>query len=197
MLDTYTAFAGMQRIATGPLEATVLRAKQHLDAGETVPILVFEDRTGTQLDLDWRGTPDDVRQRLASHPHFAPSTTLDGARNGPGRPRLGVVSREISLLPRHWSWLAEQPGGASAALRRLVDEARKRAPEKDDARRTREAASRFLWAVAGDLPGFEEATRALFAGDDARLAVLVAAWPADVREHLAALLERATTVRDG
>ena len=191
MLDSYTAFAGVQRIATGPLEATVLRAKQHLDAGETAPILVFEDRTGTQLDFDWRGTPEDVRRRLVSHPHFAPSAALGTARSGPGRPRLGVVSREISLLPRHWDWLAEQPGGASAALRRLVDEARKRAPEKDDMRRSRDAASRFLWAVAGNLPGFEEVTRALFAGDDATLSELVRSWPMDVREHLAMLLATA------
>lgn len=196
MLDSYTAFAGVRKVATGPLEATVLRAKEHLDAGETEPILVFEDRTGTQLDFDWRGSADDVRRRLAAHPHFAPAASAS-PRSGPGRPRLGVVSREVSMLPRHWSWLAEQPGGASAALRRLVDEARRRDPATDEARRAREASSRFLWAVAGNLPGFEEATRALFAGDDARLAVLVAAWPADVREHLAALLEGAATLRDG
>jgi hypothetical protein len=107
------------------------------------------------------------------------------------------VSREVSLLPRHWSWLAEQSGGASAALRRLVDEARKRDPANDDARRARDAASRFLWAVAGNLPGFEEVTRALFAGDDARLASLIAAWPADIREHLATLLSSVPTMRDG
>lgn len=195
MLDSYTAFAGVRRIATGPLEATVLRAKEKLDAGETEPILVFEDRTGTQLDFDWRGSPDEVRRRLASHPHFSASAA--SPRSGPGRPRLGVVSREVSLLPRHWSWLAEQSGGASAALRRLVDEARKRDPANDDARRARDAASRFLWAVAGNLPGFEEVTRALFAGDDARLASLMAAWPADVREHLETLLSSVPTMRDG
>jgi hypothetical protein len=187
MLDSYTAFAGVRKVASGTLEATVQRAKEQLDAGETAPILVFEDRTGTQLDFDWRGTPDDVRRRLASHPHFAPAASAS-PRGGPGRPRLGVVSREVSLLPRHWSWLADQPGGASAALRRLVDEARKRDPANDDVRRVREAASRFLWAVAGNLPDFEEVTRALFAGDDERLFALVDSWPADVREHLATLL---------
>jgi hypothetical protein len=187
MVDTYTAFAGLRRIARGPLEETVLQAKAALDAGEGAPVLVFEDGTGTQLDFDCRGTPDDVRRRLASHPHFA-SPAPASARGGPGRPRLGVVSREVSLLPRHWSWLAEQPGGASATLRRLVDDARKRDTGREDARRAREAASRFLWAVAGDLPGFEETTRALFAGDDDRLSRLVADWPADVRTHLASLL---------
>lgn len=189
MLDTYTAFAGLRRIATGPLEDTVLQAKAAIDGGATEPVLVFEDRSGTQLDFDWRGGPDDVRRRLTSHPHFAaPATATE--RSGPGRPRLGVVSREVSLLPRHWDWLAGQSGGASATLRRLVDEARKRDAGRDDARRAREAASRFLWAVAGNLPGFEEASRALFAGDDARLSGLVAGWPADVRDHLAMLLAR-------
>ena len=187
MKDTYTAFAGLRRIATGPLDQTILGAKYAIDAGETAPVLVFEDRTGTQLDFDWRGTPEDVRCRLASHPHFAvPAAAAE--RSGPGRPRLGIVSREVSLLPRHWSWLAEQPGGASGTLRRLVDDARKQDTGGAETRRAREAASRFLWAVAGDLPGFEEATRALFAGDDERLSRLVVAWPADVREHLAALL---------
>ena len=71
MLDTYTAFAGLRRLATGTLDETILGAKSAIDAGETAPVLVFEDRTGTQLDFDWRGTPDDVRRRLASHPHFA------------------------------------------------------------------------------------------------------------------------------
>ena len=189
MLDTYTAFAGVRRIATGPLEETIVRAKAAIDAGESEPVLVFEDRTGTQLDFDWRGSCDDVRRRLALHPHFAgPAAPTE--RSGPGRPRLGVVSREVSLLPRHWAWLGAQPGGASAALRRLVDEARKRAPDRDEARGAREAASRFLWAIAGNLPGFEEVSRALFAGDDARLSSLVAPWPADVRQHLATLLAR-------
>lgn len=187
MIDSYTAFAGLRRVASGPLEATVLAAKNLVDSGAVEPVLIFEDRTGTQLDFDLRGTADDVRNRLAAHPHFVPATSGAG-RSGPGRPRLGVVSREVSLLPRHWSWLADQPGGASAALRRLVDEARKRDPARDDARRVREAAGRFLWAIAGDLPGFEEASRALFAGDETRLAALVSGWPADVRDHLLGLL---------
>lgn len=188
MVDSYTAFARLRRIASGSLDSTVLAAKEHVDSGALEPVLIFEDRTGTQLDFDLRGTEDQVRARLAAHPHFAPTEVSPAARSGPGRPRLGVVSREVSLLPRHWSWLAEQPGGASATLRRIVDEARKRDPARDDQRRVREAASRFLWSVAGDLPGFEEASRALFAGDDARLADQIAAWPVDVRDHLRRLL---------
>jgi hypothetical protein len=97
----------------------------------------------------------------------------------------------VSLLPRHWEWLADQPGGISGALRRLVDEARKREPDRALARRARDAAGRFMWSMAGDLPGFEEASRALYAGDHDQLRALVRAWPPDVRRHLLTLVERA------
>jgi len=99
-------------------------------------------------------------------------------------PRLGVVSREVSLLPRHWDWLEQQPNGISAALRRLLDEARKRAPGEERARLAREAAGRFMTAMAGNLPGYEEAARALFAKDHERFTQRIAAWPEDVRLHL-------------
>ncbi|NVL67960.1 DUF2239 family protein, partial [Escherichia coli] len=118
--------------------------------------------------------PEEVLARAAPEP----------PRVGPGRPKLGVVSREVSLLPRHWEWLEIQPNGISAALRRLVEEARKRDPEGDRARLAIEAASRFMSAMAGDLPNFEEASRALFAKDDERFVSLIAEWPADVRNHL-------------
>jgi uncharacterized protein len=109
-------------------------------------------------------------------------------RNGPGRPKLGVVSREVTLLPRHWEWLEHQPNGISAALRHLVDEARRRDPEQECARRARDAANRFMTAMAGNLRGYEEATRALFADDRQRLRTLVRRWPADIRKHLERLL---------
>src|SRR5690242_5597435 len=143
-------------------------------------MLTFEDQTGKQVDFDLRGTLADVLTR-----HAAP------ARVGPGRPKLGVVAREVSLLPRHWEWLEQQPNGISAALRRLVDEARKRAPGKERARLAREAASKFMWAMAGDLPGFEEASRALFAKDQGRLERLIRGWPEDIREHLSRLVQEA------
>ena len=112
-------------------------------------------------------------------------------RAGPGRPKLGVTSREVSLLPRHWEWLEDQGTGVSAALRRLVDEARRREPEAARARRARDAAGCFMWAMAGNLPGFEEASRALYAGDEARLEGLVEGWPPDVRDHALRLARRA------
>jgi hypothetical protein len=174
---TYTAFAGDRLIASGALTEMLLHTSEHL-AGGGAPVLIFEDQTGRQVDFDFRGTPEEVLGRVS-----APE-----ARRGPGRPRLGVVSREVSLLPRHWDWLERQPNGISAALRRLVDEARKREPGRERARAAREAAGRFMWAMAGNLPGFEEASRALFARNQERLEDLVREWPRDVRSHLLALV---------
>ena len=170
---TYTAFADQKRIVSGGLKEMLRETKALLEEGTGEPILIFEDQTGRQVDFDFRGTPDEVVERAA------PSR-----RTGPGRPRLGVVSREVSLLPRHWDWLEQQPNGISAALRRLVDEARTRAPGEERARLAREAAGRFMTAMAGDLPGYEEASRALFAKDHERFRQRIAAWPEDVRLHL-------------
>ena len=105
------------------------------------------------------------------------------ARGGPGRPKLGVVAREVTLLPRHWQWLSSQPEGASVVLRKLVEEARRANAGKDGVRRSQEAANRFMSVMAGDAPGFEEAARALFAGDAERFDQRVEGWPADLRDH--------------
>lgn len=189
---TYTAFAGQRLLASGSLEHTVLRTKRRIDSGTGAPILVFEDQTGVQIDFDWRGSADDVLARLAQHPYLAKNAAVaEPPRAGPGRPKLGVVSREVSLLPRHWTWLGEQPGGASATLRKLVDEARRRDGASGAARRAREAASKFMWAMAGDLPGFEEASRALFADDAGRLRQLTRRWPQGIRTYLERLVAAA------
>lgn len=169
---TYAAFAGDRLIAAGDLLSMLLQAKAELDRGGTKDILVFDDQTGRQVDFDFRGSAEEVVERA-----------LPPRQTGPGRPRLGVVSREVSLLPRHWEWLEEQPNGISAALRRLVDEARKREPAASRARRAREATDRFMAAMAGNQPGYEEASRALYAGDEARFCELVRDWPSDVRDH--------------
>jgi hypothetical protein len=176
---TYTAFAGSQRIVRGTLEETLRQTKKKLDADPELRVLIFEDATGRQVDFDFRGSMEQVVARAK------PKTA---ERVGPGRPKLGVVSREVSLLPRHWEWLERHSQGISAAIRRLVDEARKRAPDEERARHARAAASRFMWVMAGDLPRFEEASRALFASDKLRFAQLTRSWPADVREHLDELL---------
>jgi hypothetical protein len=177
----YTAFAGRTCLAAGSLGSVLAQVKGHVDAEADASLLIFEDQTGRQVDFDLTGSLDEVLARAAT---AAP-------RPGPGRPKLGVVSREVSLLPRHWEWLEQQPNGLSAALRRLVDEARKREPDKESARLAREAAHRFMWAVAGDFPGFEEASRALFAGSLARLEGITRDWPADIRSYLLRLAGRA------
>ena len=142
-------------------------------------MLVFEDATGKRVDLDLRGSDEEVAWRLAPPPR------------GPGRPKLGVVAREVTLLPRHWEWLNAQPGGASVALRKLVDEARKGSEAKDRVRRAQEAAYRVMLELAGDRPGYEEAVRALYAADRARFDVLTADWPADLRDYARALAAEA------
>ncbi len=185
----YTAFADDRLIASGPLQAMLARAKAWVDRKERRRLLIFDDETGREVDFDFRGTVEQVVARAI--PPTEPTR--------PGRPRLGVVGREVSLLPRHWEWLEQQPNGISAALRRLVDEARKREPGKQRARALREATSRVMAALAGDLPGFEEASRALFTGDERAFEHQVRGWPADIRKHLlrsvreACRLERAET----
>jgi uncharacterized protein len=193
---TYTAFAGHRRIASGDLKTAVLQTKAQLDDGELEPILVFEDQTGAPIDFDLRGTPAETLERLSRHPRFAPPDPQTPARTGPGRPRLGVVCREVSLLPRHWVWLEQHPGGVSGALRRLIDQASGPGQGADRARRAREAASKFMWVMAGNFPNFEEATRALFAKDDPRLEELIRAWPGDIRDYVERLVREAARLDD-
>jgi len=188
---TYTAFAGDTCIASGEVNAMLIEVKACLDAGENRPVLVFEDQTGMQIDSNLRGTAEEVLANLTVHPHFVPADTESTRKEGPGRPKLGVVGREVSLLPRHWEWLNRQPSGASAAIRRLVDEARKRDTGKDLARQARDAVGKFMWAMAGNRPGFEEASRALYAKDRGRFDALTAAWPTDIREYLDRLVNEA------
>ena len=168
---TYTAFVDEKKLASGRLAAVLERAREHRGGKKT--LLVFDDLTGRQVDFDLRGSLEEILARVEGR-----------ERTGPGRPKLGVVSREVSLLPRHWDWLEAQPNGISAALRRLVDEARKRAPAAERARAARDAASRFMWAMAGNRPDFEEASRALFADDRGRFDELTRRWPKDVRAHV-------------
>jgi uncharacterized protein len=183
-----TAFEGYRRIASGEVVHVALKAKEILDRGEQAPVLIFDDATGEQIEVDFRGTARDVRKRLEKPANetaaaASPASPEKELPRGPGRPKLGVVAREVTLLPRHWDWLNSQPGGASVALRKLVEEARRANQGKDRLRRSQEAAYRFMSALAGNLPGFEEATRALFARNPERFEQKVACWPADVRDH--------------
>jgi len=176
---SYSAFAGDRLIAFGELADVLSAAKAYVDTTEDAQLLIFEDRSGRQVDFDFRGSLEEVLARALPRPE----------RTGPGRPKLGVVSREVSLLPRHWEWLEAQPQGISASLRRLVEDARKQNPGEQRARKGREALNRFMTAIAGNRPNYEEATRALFAPDNARFEELIADWPEDIRAHLLRVLE--------
>ncbi len=182
-----TAFAGPRRIASGALAEVALKAKRIVDQGEDV--LIFDDATSQPIEIDFRGSPRDVRERIeAGNP--APQPGPEGP-SGPGRPKLGVIAREVTLLPRHWDWLNSQPGGASVALRKLVDEARHLKKGADRMRAAQERAYRFMYVVAGDMRGFKDATRALFAKDADAFGAATAKWPKDVREHAMSLAEGA------
>jgi hypothetical protein len=172
------AFEGWRRIASGPL-AEIEAAVQQAMARAAAPVLVFDAATSWPVEIAPAGAP---------RPPATP------AARGRGRPRMGVAAREVTLLPRHWAWLGRQHGGASAALRRLVEGAMRTHLQADRVREAREAAYRFMSAMAGNLPGFEEATRALFRGDEARLAAETATWPADVRDHARGLAAAAFDV---
>lgn len=213
-----TAFAGDRLIAAGPLRSVALTARQALEADPNGPLLIFDDAEQRQVEIDLRGSMAEVVQRLAAaeagrapdagadsatgpatgargaataHAATAAATGEDAPRRGRGRPKLGVVAREVTLLPRHWTWLNAQPGGASVALRKLVEAARRGTGDGDRRRAGQESAYRFMHAIAGDAPGFEAAARALFAGDLGGFEDAVADWPHDVREHATMLAARA------
>ena len=198
---SWIAFAGTHRIKLGTPTDVVRAAKLAVD-GDEQSVLVFDDASRV-VDIDYRGAPENVIARLGLVDDTSTPSNGNGKREdsspylespaprGRGRPRLGVVAREVTLLPRHWDWLATQPGGASAAVRRLVDSARQSSVDKDRIRTAKESAYRFISAMAGNEQGFEEATRALFAGDETRFAAMSDSWPRDVRDHARALARQA------
>ena len=180
--QTYAAFSDNRLVGSGTLEEVLRAAKKRID--KSAPqILIFEEASGRQVDFDFRGSVDDVLARVR-----------ETAKPGPGRPKLGVVSREVSLLPRHWDWLENQPNGASAAIRRLVDEARHNETGIERGRHVRNGVNKFLWAIAGNFPNFEEVARAIDAREDSRLDGLMSAWPKDVRAYVFRRLEIAAGI---
>jgi hypothetical protein len=188
---TYVAYSGSRRIASGKPAEVARKTKKLLDQNESASILIFDAITSRPVEIDWRGTAQDVVDRLSqSMPVETPEVS---DKRGPGRPRLGVIPREVTLLPRHWDWLNEQPGGASVALRKLVEEARRSNQGKDRARHSQESVHRFMYAMAGNLPDFEEASRAFYARNSKRFAELIRLWPKDIRDHLKKLVEIADT----
>lgn len=178
---TYTAFDGHTLVVSAEPAEALRSIKRYLDGEPGRSVLIFDDGSGAQIDFDFRGTEEAVLVRA-----FPPVT-----KPGRGRPALGVVCGEVSLLPRHWEWLKRQRNNASATLRRLVDDAIRNEPASARAKRAVEAADREMWALAGNLPGCEEASRALYARDFKRFRNLMSAWPLDVTNHLSALAGRA------
>ncbi|MEM9683968.1 MAG: DUF2239 family protein [Pseudomonadota bacterium] len=206
LLKSCTCFDGTTLIASGPLKEVALTAKAALEGASAGPVLIYDDATGAVIDVDVRGSEEEVIGRLR-HPIETPTRTGSNRRGvrpappapprrtkssaqgerRPGRPKLGVVGREVTLLPRHWEWLNAQSGSASVTLRKLVEQAMRENGDKDRRRRARDAAYGFMSAIAGDMPGFEEAARALFAGNETLFRRMIADWPADVRSHAAKL----------
>src|SRR6202163_2356120 len=188
--QVFTAFMADQRLVAGPLAEVALAVLKASRSPATEPIVIFDDANGRPIDLDLRGTERDIVARLpqpASNPETAADDLSAPEPRGRGRPKLGVVAREVTLLPRHWEWLGAQPGGASVALRKLVEEARRASGDRDRSRAARDAAYHFMSVMAGNLAGFEEASRALFADDRRRFVEFIAGWPDDIRDHIVKL----------
>ena len=199
----FVAFEGSSCMAQGALSEVALQVKAATEARPLARFMVFNANTSEIIDFDHRGTSQEVLARLGlTHPASlalklsaqpVPLTDAVSSKAGPGRPKLGVVAREVTLLPRHWAWLAIQPGGASVALRKLVEQAQRECPVKDLRRLSQESAYRFMSAMAGSLEGFEEAARALFAADRERFDALIASWPQDIQAHLQRVAQVAMT----
>lgn len=183
---SYTAFVGPKLIAAGKLSDIAVALHGVLQKQPNAMPLIFDDTNGSQIEMDLRGTAAAVKARYLDKPSSAKPTLNQEkpAATGRGRPRLGVVAREVTLLPEHWEWLAAQPGGASVALRKLVHEAKRGSAEHDRRRHAHDRSYKAMHALAGNLPGFEEASRALFAGELERLTDVVKKWPSDIRKYV-------------
>jgi hypothetical protein len=184
-----TAFAGQRHVASGKLPAVVRRTKPVADEGKLHPILIFEDATGEQIEVDFRGSIGQVVERLTGNDTSRDFVGEEAQKRSPGRPKLGVIAREVTLLPGHWDWLDDQPGGASSALRKLVHQAKKGGGNGN--RQSQEAVYKFMTVMAGNLSGFEEALRAFYRKDLDRFNELIKPWPKDVRRHVKQLVAAA------
>ncbi|MGA9332867.1 MAG: DUF2239 family protein [Rudaea sp.] len=185
----FIAFDRHRQLARGSLSEVARAAKHALDGDANGSPLIFGARDSRRVEVDLRGTLSQVLARIGK-----PAASEKSLPAGPGRPKLGVVAREVTLLPRHWDWLGRQPGGASAAMRRLVEQARRGNDGRARMHQAMEAVERFMLDLAGDLPGYEEASRAFYRRDSKRFATITKKWPADVRAHARELAEAAWKV---
>ena len=199
MPSTVIAFAGDVCIASGELSCVALAAKKSVTKARHKAVLVFNAATSELVEIDLRGSREDVLGRLPPLPVVTIEADAADKTEAPrraGRPKLGVVSREVTLLPRHWDWLGSQPGGASVALRKLVEHAMRANAGKDRIRTSQNSAYKFMSVMAGDRVGFEEASRALFAADAQKFDKLISAWPKDIRGHLQTLAADALNAKE-
>lgn len=185
-----TAFQGEAKLASGLAwdVALVVRGAIAADTDDST-FLCFDDHSGAFVDLDLSGTDADIIARLK--PATIPPEPKTKIR--PGRPKLGVISKEVTLLPRHWDWLGQQSGGASATLRKLVEAAKKADTGPQRARQAKAAADIFMRAMLGEEPGYENATRALYRGEKTHFCALIKDWPSDLKDHVLKLAEPAFT----
>ena len=192
------AFLNTRQLLTqATLNDVALTVKRAYEGDPHAQILVFDAVTSHVIDLDLRGTDADIIDRFpldtraATNESEAETISSENTSRSRGRPKLGVVPREITLLPRHWDWLNQQPGGASVALRKLVEEAKRNSEAKQQVRLAMESAYRFMAGIAGDQLHYEEASRALFAGDREGFLSQLVSWPEDVKAHLVQLADHA------
>lgn len=178
-----TAFSGVTRIASGELRHVAMKAKQAHDAHPGRLLRVFGDAGAALIELPLDLPAADLLRLIEQSEPSAEGVAAARPRRRPGRPRLGVVPREVTLLPQHWDWLSVQPGGASLALRRLIDAARLADPSLDRRHAAQEATYRFLDTLSDCGPAFGDIARALYAGEAGRFESLLLRWPEDVREH--------------
>jgi uncharacterized protein len=178
--ENYTAFEGTTRLYRGTFQEVVLKVKERLGRAENSSVLIFSNNTGKTMDFNFQGNMKDTLKRLEK---FV-STQEPRPISGPGRPKLGVISREVSLLPRHWEWLASQPSGASATIRKLIEEAKKKSSTRNSVKHVQECVYRFMSVIVGDMKGYEEALRALYKADRKNFLLHIQDWPTDVRTHV-------------
>ena len=181
--STYTVFDGPKLILQGSLSDVIVRVKKRMGKIENSSFLICNDSNGQTLDFNFQGSEKDVLKRLETFVSPQPAISKNKETVGPGRPKLGVVAREVSLLPRHWEWLALQEGGASVTIRKLVDEAKKKFAEGSSVKQAQERVYKFMSVMAGDLEGYEEALRALYKKDAKKFALEIQAWPEDIKKH--------------
>ncbi|AJS58486.1 DUF2239 family protein [Paenibacillus sp. IHBB 10380] len=187
-----TAFLGVGVVASGSLQHVVSTVKDALDDRDLTQLLIFDDTTGKQIDVDFRGKTDDVLKRLGEQFGDLPGTEMNHQHTRRvGRPKLGVVSGEVTLLPKDWEWLKSQPGGASLTLRKLVGDARRAGGKQSKIRESQEATYHFMTAMAGNFHQYEEALRALYAGDLDRFYHCIDDWAPDIRNHIKRLAANA------